>query len=263
MSENQLAILVLSCDKYSDIWNPFFSMFFKFWSDCNYPIYLCSDSLSYDHPRVKSINPGENLEWSARLEWALKQVPETNILFLLEDYILLKPVQNDRIEYCLNVLKETKAGYLRLISYPLPDAPLLNYPGIGIVNPGSPYRNNTQAAIWKKETLLSLLDPTENVWDFELKGTHRSDSLPEPFLCVEKGEFPPYKGKYPYSYFCTAVVRGEWVRKAVKLIRKNGFDVDLSARPQESLKKTWKRYVRHKYNTYIKGISPYSGAPNM
>ena len=263
MAENQLAVLVLSCDKYSDIWDPFFNMFFKYWSDCKYPIYLCSDTLEYAHPQVKSITPGKSLDWSSQLKWALEQIPEASILLLLEDYILLKPVRNERIEYYFNIFKKTNAGYLRLIPYPLPNAPLPDYPGIGVLNPGTPYRNNTQAAIWKKETLSSLLIPTESAWDFELKGTHRSDKLSEPFLSVEKDGFPPQNGNYPYSYFCTAVVRGQWVRKAVKLIRKNGFDVDLTARPQEPLKRGWKRYVMYKYNTYIKGISPYSGAPNM
>lgn len=263
MSDNQLAIIVLSCDKYSDAWIPFFNMFFKYWGDCRFPIYLCSETQEFNHPKVKNLKSGKALEWSARLQWALEQITEPYVLFLLEDYILLKPVQNERIEHNLNILIKTKAGYLRLIPCPPPDTPLPNYPGIGIIKPGSPYRNSTQASIWNKETLLSIINPTETVWDFELIGTHRTDNLSEKFLCVEKNGFPFYEGDYPYSYFCTAIVRGEWVRKAVKLIRRNGFDVDLTKRPQESLKRTWKRFLRYNYNKYYKGISPYSGAQNL
>ena len=40
--KNKFAILIVSCDKYSDLWDPFFKLFFKFWPDCPFNIYLLS-----------------------------------------------------------------------------------------------------------------------------------------------------------------------------------------------------------------------------
>ena len=34
------AILILSCDKFSDLWKPFFDLFWKYWPDCPYNVYL-------------------------------------------------------------------------------------------------------------------------------------------------------------------------------------------------------------------------------
>ncbi len=45
-TNSELAILVCSCDKYADVWEPFFKLFFKFWPDCPYPIYLLSNYLT-------------------------------------------------------------------------------------------------------------------------------------------------------------------------------------------------------------------------
>ena len=245
----ELAVLVLSCDKFSDAWEPFFGMFFRYWSDCPYTIYLCTETLSYDHPRVKTIKPGQELGWSARLQWALVNIPEQYLLFLLEDYIFLKPVSNERIEHHFSILRKTEACYLRLFPCPGPDEPLSGYPGIGVIKLGSPYRNCTQAALWKKEALLSIIDPNESVWDFELIGAKRAETLKGMFLCVEideKGD-PLEEGDYPITYYCTAINRGKWRREAVKIIKKHGFRVNLKARPQESLKAKYVRIARRKY----------------
>jgi hypothetical protein len=256
-TKNELAVLVLSCDKFSDAWDPFFKMFFNYWPDCPHPVYLCTETRVYENERVITVKPGKELGWSARLQWALQNIPEEYIIFLLEDYILLKPVSNNRIEHHFNVLKETKSCYLRLFPCPGPDESLKGHPGIGVIRPGSPYRNCTQAAIWKKDAILSIIDPNESVWDFELIGVKRADHIDGMFLSVEvdeKGD-PLEEGDYPITYYCTAINRGKWRREAVKIIRRHGFDVDLKARPQETRKEMYKRILLRKYLA-LRGISP-------
>ena len=256
-TENDLAVLVLSCDRYSDAWEPFFNMYFKYWEDCPYKIYLCSETKEFNHPRVKTIKPGKVLGWSELLKWALENVEEDYFIFLLEDYIFLKPVSTERIEKHFRILKDTNSNYLRLFPCPGPDEPLEGYPGIGVIKPGSAYRTCTQAAIWKKEALQAIIDPTESAWDFEIIGVKRAENLDGMFLCVEideKGD-PLENGDYPITYFCTAINRGKWRRDAVEIIRKHGFNVDLKARPQESLKTKYKFILRRKY-LELRGISP-------
>lgn len=252
-----LAMLVLSCDAFADAWDPFFKMFFTYWPDCPYTVYLCSETREFIHPSVRIMKPGRRLQWSARLQWALQQMSEDYLIFLLEDYIFLKPVSTERIEYHFRVLKETRSCYLRLFPCPGPDEPLAGYPGIGVIHPGSPYRNCTQAAIWKKDALLAILDPNESVWEFELIGVKRADQLEGMFLCVEIDEHgdPLEEGDYPITYFCTGIVRGKWRREAVKIIRRHGFDVDLTARPQETRREMYERVLWRQY-CRLRGISP-------
>jgi len=104
--------------------------------------------------------------------------------------------------------------------------------------------------MWKKESMLEIVDPAESVWDFELIGVKRAEKLDGMFLCVEVDEkgAPLEEGDYPITYYCTAINRGKWRREAVKIIRNHGFKVDLSARPQESLKEQYMRVVRRKYH---------------
>ena len=59
MSErHQSAVLILSCDKYADIWTTFFAFFFKYWPDCPFTIYLASNEKQFEHDRVVTIRKG-------------------------------------------------------------------------------------------------------------------------------------------------------------------------------------------------------------
>ena len=244
----------MTCDAFADAWAPFFGMFFKCWPDCPYKVYLCGESITFDHPRVLNISAGKGKEWSARLLVALDQIPDEYLLFMLEDYVLLRRVDTDRIERQLDTLIESGAAYLRLIPAPAPDEPLPGYRGVGIIKPGSPYRNSTQAALWRKESLMNLLDPSENIWDFELVGVERTKSFKEPFLSVEPDakNSPAESGDYPLVYYSTAISRGKWMRDAVAMIREAGFDVDLTKRPQETIIENRKRLLQLKYPKLVR-----------
>ena len=87
--EKRLAILVCSCDKYEDVWNPMFEMFFKFWEDCPYDVYLLTNNKKYDNYRVKTIITGDDVSWSKAFRTALESIKEEYVLIIMEDYIPL------------------------------------------------------------------------------------------------------------------------------------------------------------------------------
>lgn len=247
-----LAVLISSCDKYSDLWDPFFGMFFKYWSNCPYEIYLVSENNKFNDYRVKTINPKVDQTWSERLLFALDNINQKYVLLMLEDYIILKSVDNDRIEHCLDVLIKNNASNIKLLPVPGPDKPLLE--DIGILSKGRDYRTSTQASIWDKEILKSLLRKEESVWDFESKGNERSNSLDNLFLSINldvNGD-PVEDGNYPLTYYCTAVHRGKWRREAVDIIKKNKIAINLNARPQESRFEMIKRIIERRIYKLLK-----------
>lgn len=50
------AVLVNSCDKYSETWIPFFTLLKKYWPDCEYPIYLNTENKKCSIPDISTIN---------------------------------------------------------------------------------------------------------------------------------------------------------------------------------------------------------------
>ena len=236
-----IAILVSSCDKYSDVWKPFFLFFNKYWSNCPFPVYLGTNTQKYDHPGVTQIFSNKITSWTDELETILKQIPEKYVVIILEDYFIYKQVDNDFLISVAETMDAHEAAYTKLAAFPKkynqlwPHKPLLDNPKIGAIEKGAKYRLCLQTAMWNKEILLSLLNSDENPWQFEINASIRSNKLPNPFLCV----IPDSKINYvhgPITYHCTALTGGKWMKGAIELCKKEGIDIDISTRPVESMK---------------------------
>ena len=79
-------ILILSCDKYNDLWGPFFTLFWQYWPDHSFKVYLGSNLLVYNDPRVKTIDIGEDNNWSHGLLKILELIDTPYIILMLEDF---------------------------------------------------------------------------------------------------------------------------------------------------------------------------------
>src|SRR5438046_834256 len=93
---NRFAVLIASCDKYSDVWPPFFSLFRKFWADCPFNVYLLNNTVSADFTNVSNLLIGEDQSWSDSLRRALLRLNEDYVLIFLDDLFLIDFVDTDR-----------------------------------------------------------------------------------------------------------------------------------------------------------------------
>ena len=221
------AILISSCDKYYDLWEPFFSLFFKYWPDCPYQVYLSTNHKIYDNPRVNIIRMGEDADWTTGFRFSLDQIPYKYVIVMMEDFLPIQSVDTHRIEKLISFMENKGAGCLRLYPCPGPDLPCSDNQDVGEISKGSAYRLSLQAAVWDKKILLELLRDGESAWELEIKGTERTNELEAPFLSVRENS--------PIPYYCTAVVKGKWVKGAVQLCKKEGIEVDLRARPEQTM----------------------------
>ena len=64
---NETALLVVSCDNYRDAWEPFFTLLFKYWPECPYPVFLGSNKQTYKDNRITPIMIGEDIDYSSNL----------------------------------------------------------------------------------------------------------------------------------------------------------------------------------------------------
>jgi hypothetical protein len=80
------------------------------------------------------------------------------------------------------------------------------------VYPGMLYRSTCVYALWKRETLLRLLVPGENAWQFEINGSKRSDEY-HGFYVVNKSIFR----------LIHLVVKGKLLRHQFRKIKRLGY----------------------------------------
>lgn len=215
--KNNCTIIISSFDGFSDVWEPFFTLFFRYWPDCPYDIYLITNHKQYPDERVTSLQLGDDEGWSANLMQALRKIENDYIIYLQEDYFLKDNVDTASVTRMLKIVKEEMAVYLRLI----PDDRSVTYKDYTEVRklpPDVPYLNSTQAAIWNRETLLSLLHPNESGWDFEKRGgVERARRLDQPFLCADEWLIP---------YLATAIEKGRIIPPTIELCKREGVRLE-------------------------------------
>jgi hypothetical protein len=225
-NQNLCSIVITSCDAYRDAWEPFFTLFFRYWPDCPFNIYLVSNTEKYPDERVQTLTITPDLKWSSNLTTSLKLIPTKYIIYFQEDYFLRSRVDNNKIFQALSLAEETKAAYIRLFPCPGPDTPYQDRTDIGLISQNAVYRNSTQTAIWNKEQLINLLKPGETGWDFEMRGgLERARLIKEPFFAYHKPII---------NYFCTAILKGMYLFDAIKFARGEGIKLDHKARKFEN-----------------------------
>jgi hypothetical protein len=219
------ALLVVSCDAYQDLWEPFFTLLFRYWTDCPFRIYLGSNYLKYPDRRVEPLAIGEDRDWSSNLLQMLELMPAGGVLLLQEDFLIDRPVQTERVTRLIEYADVKQAACLRLMPIPGPDRMCADNPDVGEIGKGADYRVSLQAAWWRKESLAAVARAGESPWQFEHLGSRRSNDLAAPFLSLREGT------EYPLDYYTTAVLRGYWEPGAVALCRREHIPVDLKRRP--------------------------------
>jgi len=215
---NTLAVLVVSCDNYSDLWDIFHKQFLRFWPSCPLRTYLLTNQLEPELPPFVPLPVGPDVSWSDNLRAALARIDEDFVLLFLEDLLLNAPVDPVRLEPLLHWVVQNRPDSIRLNCTERPTSRLTDQ--IGHVAPGAIYRTSTVLSLWKKETLLDLLKPGESAWEFELKGSERSDRY-EGFYSVYADLFPILNG----------VIKRKWVPAVVERLAELGIQVDLGRRP--------------------------------
>jgi hypothetical protein len=214
-------LLVSSCDNYSDLWAPYFSLLKKHWPDVPFPVALITEEKRPDIPGVRPLCVGGNLDWSTRLKRSIDAVGTPYVLLTLEDFFIRRPVDSARILSLFDEMKKQQLRMLRLIPRPGPTGPFERNREYGPIAPGTPFSVSTQAAFWNVDTLRRLIVPGESIWAFELNGTMRNTD--------QDGFAAVWQPALPYRHH--VVERGKWFPWSAWRFKRLGIGVDLQKRP--------------------------------
>lgn len=231
---DHFTVLINSCDAFEDCWPPFFSLFHKYWPECDAPILLNTESKAWSFPgadvhatRVQA-RCGRRLTWSECLLLALDQVTTPLVLYMQEDYFLHRPVHD--------ALVRNAAGFM--LQHPdIKHIGLSRHGSLGpyaahpsgwllTIGPRARYRISTQAGLWRVDTLRSYLRSRENGWMFEILGTVRAWRRHDTFLVVD---YSTPLGA-PIEYIHTGIIKGAWHPGIPAIFSANGLSMDFSRR---------------------------------
>jgi hypothetical protein len=200
IAASDLAVIVLSCDKYCDLWAPFAHCFRRAWPDCPFSVYLFANQKRWEGTEgIQTVLSGEDRDWSSSIKACVQQLRQEYVLVLFDDVLLSQRVERSSLAPLLGWLARERPTYLRFRRVPNPDERVTSE--IGRYKETTLYRTAV-FGIWRRTALDALLVPGESAWQFEYNsparasadpafyGTYRNDVLPY-VHAVEKGKWVP------------------------------------------------------------------------
>ena len=220
MKNKDIAVLVVSCDKYSDMWPVFFELKRRKWADCPYKTYLGSNYIKSGEEGVSDISIGEDKSWADNVREMLGHIEEEYVIMLLDDFFIDRTIDTQRIRELAQYMEEQGFDSLRLEPEPGPARLCNRKLRVGKTKPGYPFYVSTQPAIWKKNSLIKLLKEGYSAWDFELKNTIDADNLECNFAATKDYVFHHKNG----------VERGKYYSRTVDFLNSEGIQADFEKR---------------------------------
>ena len=206
-----MTMLILSCDKFSDLWDGHIKLLEQNWPDRDMRTIIVTDAPSEkSYPGIEILAAGTEAEWSDRLAFALKHVETDYVFVTLDDYFLIKKVHNASIVDLMAMMEKEKIDYVRLFPRPkrATKEELPGYKGIRKIDTTCNYSVNLYSGLWKKAFMESTVRVPKNAWQFEVLLHKRAEEYGANCVVSLRNEFQILdvvrKGKLlhkPAAYF--------------------------------------------------------------
>lgn len=158
-----MKLVVMSCDKYEPCWKPFFTLLEKY-----YPHHpeVCLITETKKCSYCKTINVDSQI-WTERFREGLKQIDDFNVLTMLDDFFIRRPVDEEKIRFLnaflLNI--DNVACFNFELEYREPDRRFSDW---DIQKNNQVYLNSCQPTLWNREILIDRLQQNQNPQEWEL-----------------------------------------------------------------------------------------------
>lgn len=215
----EYSIIISSCDKYSDIWTPFFTLFFKYYKGRTDHLFLVTETKKYDDNRVNTVNVNSQ-SWGKRILQSIEIIDSKYILLLLDDFFIRDIVDVATIEQLiLEMENESKIGafyFQHLLDEFSNQVTSSNFNNFSKAKIYTNYKHNLQAALWRTECLKTCIKDFYSPWDFELFGSRLGIFSSWQFYFLNKENKRVIN--YRTNERAWGIVQGKWVIDDVKPI---------------------------------------------
>lgn len=214
-----MKILVLSCDKNQDTFEPFHHCMEKYWPDHPEVIYS-TETIS--NPYYKTICINYPLEkWTARVRKSVKLIQDDIILLMVDDIFIRKNIDYNLYEL-LELFKNNNLAAINLEeSFDSNDVSINSLVKKRPAN--GKYKVSVMCQLWNKEKLIKVLNLNLDPWTFERTNNHLNfDYYILKNRLIDWGH---YKTGDVWGIY-----RGKWCKEVIPFFEKEGIIVDYSKR---------------------------------
>ena len=207
-NHHKVCVFVASSDNTKDVFRNVIASYEIYWGKCRYPKFVGLNSYDEEIARRFTIMTAPPDGWRAELLEQIRLLPceITHILLMLDDFLLLSPVNDERLDYLIDKALQIGFIYTRLV--PMSSALLfrlirrlknrLSGKVFDEIPRRKEYFSSLQPALWNRDHLVAMLELPGTIWEFETQGLphakHYAITHTPPIRCVhivEKGRWMP------------------------------------------------------------------------
>ena len=213
MQYADIAIVILSCDKFKVTWRPCIDHFFNAWPDCPHPVYLLNNFIPSEDERVKDLMVGEDLNWSDTLKKGLLKINNKRTFFIFDDSFISKfNLEEVKLIFKIAIENDLQSVALRKKRF---DRGKRFNDKLYKLSSNTKYRNSLFLNLIKKDLLFSLLKSGENAWQFEKDGNKRNKNFD--FYSVYDIKLITYHH---------GIIKGKWLPETYLYLKNKGYSLN-------------------------------------
>ena len=158
------AILLTSAVRYHFVLDAFFTLWQRYWPDCSLPLYFASAGPveKYKKYGVKLLAIEKDPGFIELIIWALKQLPQNQVLLFQDDFFIEAPVDHARmLDYCRILQDNPDVGSVKLNPLNLKDTTEYSFDGgikLQAIRKDGRYPFSFQTTLWRKDVLVGFLE---------------------------------------------------------------------------------------------------------
>ena len=211
-----MIITVLSCKKNTELFYPFWHCMEKYYPNHPKIVYFTDGIIN---PYYETIPIEHDLaHWTTGLREFLSQIPDEQILLMIDDCFIRCPVDEKRIEETSEILKGNIALMNFEKSWDVADLPT-EYEGWKVRRHGSRFEVSLMCGLWQKDKLLKVLERDCDPWTIE------EEQMGYGFdYYINSGE---YIIDWGYRTFIPCnIMKGKWTKECKEFLESEGIEVD-------------------------------------
>lgn len=220
------SVLIYSCDAYADIWQPFFTLLFRYW-DCPFDVYVATESVECELIGVQALHGTGS--WTERIRQAVEQIPTPYVIGMCEDMFIRREVDQITINNAIITMNEDVDIACMNFEKEYGDTEPFDVFEFGRKPDGAEYRLSCQPTLWRRSVLMELLDCNMSAWQWEMSSPKAPNKYHYLIWTGDERDLVFEYGYHNYEWF--GIRKGQWVgRDVIPLFEKEGIEVDYSKR---------------------------------
>lgn len=224
-----ITIIVSSCDRFKDAWEPFFCLLDKYWKNHPCKVLLNSEKITYSgcYPYVKTVLNTHNESWTERIRNTVREADTEYVLFFLEDYFIWDYVNEDIFDSALKIMQtddKTGAVIFHGVSRDSKYNTRFDTDEVFVEQKNSIIsRAHVCVTLFRKDYFLKLLCANENPWRYERESYARSVALKKRIYAQNYGCSAPCFLYYLKPRDNIGINQGKWLKDTIPMFEKNGI----------------------------------------